>query len=92
MEWKYDFTVKPSISQGGVGCLPTRKYIEKTKKEAEKHTAPSEPSRASQRDGKDDGSTALFRSPTAQPGETTWKGTENPLDKDRPIIQIVDIL
>jgi hypothetical protein len=36
------------------------------KKAAEKHTAPPEPSRASQSHGKDDGNTALFRSPTAQ--------------------------
>jgi hypothetical protein len=66
MEWKYDFTVKSSISQKGVGCLSTRKYIEKTKKVAEQHTAPPKPSRAFQRHGKDDGNTALFRSPTAQ--------------------------
>ena len=63
---KYDFTLKSSISQGGVGCLPTIKHIEKTKKVAEKHAAPPEPSRASQSHGKDDGNTALFRSPTAQ--------------------------
>ena len=54
------------LTGGGVGCLPTRKCIEKTKKMAEKHTAPPKPSRASQRHGKDDGNTALFRSPTAQ--------------------------
>ena len=83
MEWKYDFTVKSSISQGGVGCLPTRKYIEKTKKVAEKHTAPPEPSRASQSHGKDDGNTALFRSPTAQE-RPRGQEQKNPLDKGRP--------
>jgi hypothetical protein len=37
---------------------PDEKYIEKTKKVAEKHAAPPEPSRASQSHGKDDGNTA----------------------------------
>ena len=32
---KYDFTLKSFISQGGVGCLPMGKYIEKAKKAAE---------------------------------------------------------
>ena len=52
--------------KGGCWMSSDKKYIEKTKKMAEKHTAPPKPSRASQRHGKDDGNTALFRSPTAQ--------------------------
>ena len=50
---------------------------------AEQHTAPPKPSRASQRHGKDDGNTALSRSPTAQERprgqeQKTHKGRPNP--------------
>ncbi len=90
MEWKYDFSVKSSISQEGVGYLPMRKYIEKTKQVAEKHTAPPKPSRASQKHGKDDGNTALFRSPTTQ--ERPRGQEQKTLKTKAVLIQIVDIL